>query len=676
MITKYFEFVIKTLIAVGTIAVFSACSNDTSSPDSAGILIETNTGHKGLARVYVATDLWKLVPGDTVSLAYTEQDTVGDTIFVNKNDYRKAVDTLSVLRGTLVMDSVPEGLYDSAKVYDTKGGVRSYAVDLEIKKNEAYAVDSNGVKTLAVYESNGWADMSDLSYISVSDFNIKTGDTLVFYGTEFLEEDSSALFISHFEYSGIGLTLLVDSAEVASGIAELYTIPFGSYDSLLVKSANGKTHKYNLSFFIEKERSYYIDSNGATPITIVDTLIREGKAQFYFSVESFEMAENDTLVMYRSERKIENDTLFETNYVVNRVMTAGDIAKGVAKIENVPEGFYNDLRIGRESNERGLSNGFAEDSRQWNLSETPIFISSSYVGSLDSVDVALPEGFEDLAKTDEIFVDIPFPIFLPASLDNPCLLDAEDNLIKLEASERDFYADSVLYWGKAPMVKFSGTGKLKFRIIDKCVEDNNLQLQLGAYRNHFSDAEISDSAYARFKDKKDLLGRSRWTDSTDNWFYIPDFKPFSEDGRYMGLSIWFNIDSMQVGEYAQIISAKKDSVGFTLQKRGASGAVNLRLDTRTGVYNTVVGRANGVLDGTWHNYSFKIHGDSVTTFIDGALLESKQFDAGEGFAAAFNPSIGYGGLRGGIDEVFFFDGTQSNNWMRLFCALQYAVIKE
>ena len=46
---------------------------------------------------------------------------------------------------------------------------------------------------------------------------------------------------------------------------------------------------------------------------------------------------------------------------------------------------------------------------------------------------------------------------------------------------------------------------------------------------------------------KDLLGRSRWVDSTDNWFYIPDFKPFSEDGYYMGLSIWFNIDSMQVG---------------------------------------------------------------------------------------------------------------------------------
>jgi hypothetical protein len=173
-----------------------------------------------------------------------------------------------------------------------------------------------------------------------------------------------------------------------------------------------------------------------------------------------------------------------------------------------------------------------------------------------------------------------------------------------------------------------------------------------------------------------VLGNSRWVDSTDNWFYIPDFKPFSEDGYYMGLSIWFNIDSMQVGEYAQIISAKKDSVGFTLQKRGTSGAMNLRLDTRTGVYNTVVGRANGVLDGTWHNYSFKIHGDSVTTFIDGTLLESRQFDSGEGFAAAFNPAIGYGGLRGGIDEVFFFDGTQSNNWMRLFYALQYAVIRE
>nr|MCR5027646.1 hypothetical protein [Fibrobacter sp.] len=34
-----------------------------SSGDSAGILIETNTGNKGLARVYVSTEVWDLSTG-------------------------------------------------------------------------------------------------------------------------------------------------------------------------------------------------------------------------------------------------------------------------------------------------------------------------------------------------------------------------------------------------------------------------------------------------------------------------------------------------------------------------------------------------------------------------------------------------------------------------------------
>jgi len=196
---------------------------------------------------------------------------------------------------------------------------------------------------------------------------------------------------------------------------------------------------------------------------------------------------------------------------------------------------------------------------------------------------------------------------------------------------------------------------------------------MGTYKNHFSDVAISDSAKAKFQDAEAALGNALWLDTSDKWFYIDDFKPFSEDGYYMGLSVWFHVDSMQVGEYAQIVSAKKDSVGFTLQKRGTSGAVNLRLDTKTGGYNVLVGRVNSVLDGTWHNYSFKIHGDSATTFIDGTLIESVQFDAGEGFSVAYNPAVGYSGVQGGVDELFFFDGTQSRNWMRLFYALQQGV---
>jgi hypothetical protein len=317
----------------------------------------------------------------------------------------------------------------------------------------------------------------------------------------------------------------------------------------------------------------------------------------------------------------------------------------------------------------------------WNVEENSTNIDRALEAEFEgAVALVLPEGFEDLASLDEVFENMPFAVRLP-DVKNPCLLDANGNMVRLSRAEladapTAKASDSAVYWGVLPQVAFDENNAMSLDVVESCQSSDRIDLALARYVEHFDSVAPSEAALATGNELASVLGNSRWTDSTDNWFYIPGFKPFSEDGYYMGLSIWFNIDSMQVGEYAQIISAKKDSVGFTLQKRGTSGAVNLRLDTRTGVYNTVVGRANGVLDGTWHNYSFKIHGDSVTTFIDGTLLESRQFDSGEGFAAAFNPAIGYGGLRGGIDEVFFFDGTQSNNWMRLFYALQYAVIRE
>lgn len=542
------------LLAASIVAMFAGCSNTTSGNDSAGILIETNTGNKGFARVYVGVDLWNLSVDDTVSLALSERDTVGDTVYVYENDYRKVVDSAAFLAGVLQMDSVPVGEYDSVKVYEADGGIRTIAVDLEIEKDE----------------------------------------------------------------------------------------------------------------------SYFVDEEGAIPVTQKNVSVNTGTAQFYVSVESFELETGDSLLMKRSESKHENDTLFVIDYIVAKKISAEDVERGIVKIENVPAGEYDQILVSKKSGETLVSKDFEE---ALTLSETSVFVTAAGVSELGSVSIALPEGFDDLSDADESFKDVPFPIFLPTSLNAPCLLDADDNVIKLEVAESDYYKNRVLYWGKASEVKFSKKGDVDFKVIPGCVESNDESIAMGTYKNHFSDATMSDAASALFKDKDDLLGHSRWVDSTDSWLYITDFEPFSEDGHYMGLSIWFNIDSMQVGEYAQIVSAKKDSVGFTLQKRGSSGAVNLRLDTRTGVYNTVVGRANGVLDGTWHNYSFKIHGDSVTTFIDGKLLESKQFDSGEGFAKAFNPGVGYGGLRGGIDELFFFDGTQSRNWMRLFYALQKSALE-
>ncbi len=356
-----------------------------------------------------------------------------------------------------------------------------------------------------------------------------------------------------------------------------------------------------LAFFAGCSNTSSTDSAG---ILIETNTGNKGLARILVSTENLDVVAGDTVVVFKASADTVGDTLYVDTVDYRHVATSIECASGVMSLDSLPVGDYESVSV------HPLEGDVRTVAVSWDVEENSTNIDRALNAEFKgAVALVLPEGFEDLASSDEVFENMPFAVRLP-DVKNPCLLDADGNMVRL------------------------------------------------------SRAELADAPTAKT------------SDSTDNWFYIPDFKPFSEDGYYMGLSIWFNIDSMQVGEYAQIISAKKDSMGFTLQKRGTSGAVNLRLDTRTGVYNTVVGRANGVLDGTWHNYSFKIHGDSVTSFIDGTLLESRQFDAGEGFAAAFNPSIGYGGLRGGIDEVFFFDGTQSNNWMRLFYALQYAVIKE
>jgi len=123
--------------------------------------------------------------------------------------------------------------------------------------------------------------------------------------------------------------------------------------------------------------------------------------------------------------------------------------------------------------------------------------------------------------------------------------------------------------------------------------------------------------------------------------------------------------------YMRILSAKKDSTGFIIQQQADRSAVNLRLDAGSGeAYNQIFGTAD-ILDGTWHNYAFRISKDSVAIFADGVLIQKEVIISGSDFSAAFNPAVGAAdpNLIGGLDEVFFFDGSQSDDWMRLFYAL-------
>jgi len=395
-------------------------------------------------------------------------------------------------------------------------------------------------------------------------------------------------------------------------------------------------------------------------------------ARILVSARNLDLAAGDTLVVFKASADTVGDTVFVDTVDYRHVADSLECASGVIALDSLPVGEYGSVRVA------ALSGKSREVEVSWNVSADSVNLDEALDAEFKGVaSLPLPEGFEDLASVDETFEDMPFAVRLEG-MNNPCLLDASGNMVRLTRADiadvpTAEKADTALYWGLIPQVEFTEDGTIDFDIVESCQASDRIDLTLARHVEHFDSFEPSDSALATGNELTSVLGNSRWTDSTDSWYYIIDFKPFSEDGYYMGLSVWFNVDSMQVSEYTQIVSIKKDRTGFALQKRGSSGAVNLRLDTETGVYNAVMGRANGVLDGTWHNYSFKIHGDSATTFIDGKLIEAVEFDSGDGFGAAFNPSVGYDGMRGGVDELFFFDGTQSRNWMRLFYALQQGV---
>lgn len=369
---------------------FIACS-DNASNSSAGIFIETNTGNKASACVYVPTELWKLSAGDTVSLEQSRRDTIGDTIYITESDYRKVADSTSIASGTLILDSVPEGHYDSVTVYTSDGQTQVFTTNIDIDKEQTYYLDSAGVRELVIEENSGTIGLSDISYLSVKDFGIKAGDSLTFYGHTIWGVANDTLVIYNFEEVGTGWSLVMNSKKVATGLADLGFITYGFYDSLIVKSLDGSKHKYPMDFYIDEGKSYYIHSNGATPITVESNPKSEGNAQFYFSVKSFEMTVGDTLFMIGRDDKrvLSNDTIYVATYFVEKIIDSSDVAAGTIKIENVPEGIYDSFLIFKHNGE-WIHPKLAEDYKEWTLSETPIFFSKDSI-STDSSTIKLIE---------------------------------------------------------------------------------------------------------------------------------------------------------------------------------------------------------------------------------------------------------------------------------------------
>ena len=391
-------------------------------------------------------------------------------------------------------------------------------------------------------------------------------------------------------------------------------------------------------------------------------------ARIAISTADLNLNAGDTIVVHKETADTVGDTAYVSIVDFQRIADSMECVSGIMVIDSFPVGQYDSVQIHPVSGE-------ARSARvNWSIAADTLNFDNALKASFDGVAaIALPQGFEDLASADETFENMPVAVRIE-NISKPCLQDFDGNVILLDRSKG---TDSTLYWGVLPQVIFSDNGKIQLDIISNCQANNNLNLTLGRHVEHFDDFEVSEVAKESGLALTSVMGGARWTDSTDNWTYIGNFEPFV-DGNSIALSIWFKMDSTQANNYTQIVSAKKDSSGYnstgiTLQQRGTTSAINLRIDAEDGDYNKLVGRADGLLDNEWHNYAFIINGDSVTTFVDGKINTQEVFEHGNGFAnVKQNIAIGGKGARGGIDELFFFDGTQSENWMRLFYALQVA----
>lgn len=655
---------------LATLVAFVACSNDSVV---AGTLIETNTGNKvlietntghGTACLLFSVSGLGISEGDTLQISRTLRDTVGDTMFASTEYLEKVATEANIAAGHVSMDSVPAQDYDSLTILPAKGGARSFAIDLNAEEGETYHIDGEGkIANIVVEHLSGNSYFSEFLFVSVDDFGLKTGDSVQISGRkETLYGDT--LVVNDCEF-----TVVADSPSVASGMLAGFFVPQGLYNKVTIISG-GKKRNLALNFELYDDGDFYLDSTGAKSVGVSFESVHEGAASAYFSMEDSEGAKAGDTLQFSApvSRKLKGDSVLVLTKFFEHELTEEDVAAKTVFLEGLPEGYYKGFAFkSRESSGGGSRTEFTLSK------DKKVFVYSGGFEEVGDVTVSLPANFEDLSSADESFKDMPFPVRFEKSMNLPCLVDADGNEILLEKS----YSDSLLYWGRMDQVIFAKDGTVKFDLLNNCNRFKDT-VTLARYANHFDNLDETIVA-ERFSGTKNVLGgNALWMDSTDKWIIIDDFEPFTNDGTQMSASIWIKADSASQAtpgrNYTRILSAKKDSVAFILQQRGNQAAVNLRLDARhdgKGVYNATYGSAR-ILDGEWHNYSFTIRGDSVFTYVDGVILGKDQFENGGDFSTCTNPAVGGDSpnLVGGLDEVFFFDGSQSENWMRLFYALQ------
>lgn len=374
-------------------------------------------------------------------------------------------------------------------------------------------------------------------------------------------------------------------------------------------------------------------------------------ARVFVSAAALELKAGDTVFVRQTESDSSGDTIFVTEYVYGKYADSLAVASGILSLDSVPVGTYDTAEV------RSTGGEVRKVSVNWTSEENEVSfdpaLGSEFKGTIS---LSLPEGFEDLATASETFADVPALFPVPSSVQNSCLLDPSGNLIRLDSHGQVSGEDS-LYWGIIPQAEFSSAGTLDFDIIENCQASNDIALSLGRRSEHFGSGALS-------------------LDTASPIFLVADFEPFVE-ARSTGVSFWIRGDSAsQAFPYARILSAKSDAGGFVIQRRGATGSVNIRIDTRDGSYNALFGRS-AILDGSWHNYAFTLRGDSIFVYADGQKVQCGGFEQPGEFSDVFSPVFGSSDepFIGTLDEAIFLSGEESENWMRLFYALQRSAVR-
>lgn len=463
---------------------------------------------------------------------------------------------------------------------------------------------------------------------------------------------------------------IINAVDISVGFASMDSVPAGDYETLTILPVEGDAHAVAVSLSAEEGETYRIDDSESPVVSVVvvrDT-VRKGKASAYVSMDVLESAKAGDTMHFKAPvtESLKNDTLTVVTNFVEYVLTEDDLASKVVLLKNLPEGDYEGYEVSTKDSVIVIESPFTLAADQ------QLFVGSAKPSEVKKLTIELPEGFKRFAAVDETFNDMPLPVRFEKPMSRPCLVDALGGVVLLEST-----ADSLLYWGRMDQVVFAEDSTIKFDVLENCGTAQD-SVVLARRVEHLDNKTPSEDAVARFDVMDAAFGNALWTDSTDQWMFVEDFVPFTKDGYQMSASFWVKADSVSQPapgkNFTRFLSAKADSMGFMVQQRGDHPTINVRIDAHrngVGVYNTVYGYAD-ILDGTWHNYSLTIRGDSLYAWADGVNVSRTQFENGGDFSALTNPTIGYNpnNVVGGMDEVFFFDGSQSECWMKLFYALQ------